>query len=80
MCLTGSNASPRWLDDYLVRGGFAAALTAGSEQGPVLLRELLRDVVHRDIFSRHALRSARPLMTLACHLIAHPGQQPECHV
>ena len=38
------------------------------------LRELLRDVVHRDIVSRHSLRSARPLMTLALHLIAHPGQ------
>lgn len=71
---TGQKAGPRSLDDYLVRGGFAAALTAGSEQGPVLLRELLRDVVHRDIVSRHALRSARPLMTLALHLIAHPGQ------
>lgn len=71
---TGQKAGPRSLDDYLVRGGFAAALTSGSEQGPVLLRELLRDVVHRDIVSRHALRSARPLMTLALHLIAHPGQ------
>lgn len=71
---TGQKAGPRSLDDYLTRGGFAAVLTAGPEQGPVLLRELLRDVVHRDIVSRHALRSARPLMTLALHLIAHPGQ------
>jgi uncharacterized protein len=39
-----------------------------------ILRELLRDVVHRDIVTRHALRSARPLMTLALHLLAHPGQ------
>ena len=38
------------------------------------MRELLRDIVHRDIVSRHSLRSARPLMTLALHLIAHPGQ------
>jgi predicted AAA+ superfamily ATPase len=40
----------------------------------MLLRELLRDVVHRDIVTRHSLRSARPLMILALHLIAHPGQ------
>jgi predicted AAA+ superfamily ATPase len=71
---TSRKAGPQSLDDYLMRGGFAAALTAGPEQGPVLLRELLRDVVHRDIVSRHSLRSARPLMTLALHLIAHPGQ------
>lgn len=71
---TSQTAGPQPLDDYLMRGGFAAALTAGPEQGPVLLRELLRDVVHRDIVSRHSLRSARPLMTLALHLIAHPGQ------
>lgn len=71
---TSQKAGPQPLDNYLMRGGFAAALTAGPEQGPVLLRELLRDVVHRDIVSRHSLRSARPLMTLALHLIAHPGQ------
>ena len=71
---TSQKAGPQPLDDYLMRGGFAAALNAGPDQGPVLLRELLRDVVHRDIVSRHSLRSARPLMTLALHLIAHPGQ------
>jgi uncharacterized protein len=71
---TGQKAGVRSLDDYLNRGGFAAALDAGPGQGPVLLRELLRDVVHRDIVTRHSLRSARPLMTLALHLIAHPGQ------
>lgn len=71
---TGQKAGTKSLNDYLMRGGFAAALSAGPEQGPVLLRELLRDVVHRDIVTRHSLRSARPLMTLALHLIAHPGQ------
>jgi len=62
------------LEDYLMRGGFAAALRAGPQQGGTLLRELLRDVVHRDIVTRHALRTTRPLMTLALHLLAHPGQ------
>jgi predicted AAA+ superfamily ATPase len=71
---TRQMSGPQSLDDYLMRGGFAAALTAGPEHGPGLLRELLRDVVHRDIVSRHSLRSARPLMTLALHLLAHPGQ------
>jgi hypothetical protein len=61
------------LQDYLARGGFAAALSAGAPQGAVLLRELLRDVVQRDIVSRHALRASRPLMTLVLHLLAHTG-------
>lgn len=62
------------LQQYLERGGFAAALAAGPVHGTTLLRELLRDVVQRDIVSRHALRASRPLMTLALHLLAHTGQ------
>jgi predicted AAA+ superfamily ATPase len=68
------SAGPHSLEDYLMRGGFAGALQAGPQAGPVILQELLRDVVQRDIVTRHALRSARPLMTLALHLLAHPGQ------
>jgi predicted AAA+ superfamily ATPase len=71
---TGQKLGAKALNDYLMRGGFAAALNVGPEQGPVLLRELLRDVVHRDIVTHHSLRSARPLMTLVLHLISHPGQ------
>ena len=71
---TGQKAGAKALNDYLMRGGFAGALNAEADQGAVLLRELLRDVVHRDIVTRHSLRSARPLMTLALHLLAHPGQ------
>lgn len=71
---TGQNNGAAALKDYLMRGGFAAALNAGPDQGAVLLRELLRDVVHRDIVTRHSLRTARPLMMLALHLLAHPGQ------
>ncbi len=71
---TGAKAGAESLEDYLRRGGFAASLRVGPELGAVLLRELLRDVVQRDIVSRHALRAARPLMNLALHLLAHPGQ------
>jgi predicted AAA+ superfamily ATPase len=70
---TAQEAGASALHAYLMRGGFAAALHAGPTQGPVLLRELVRDIVQRDIVSRHALRSSKPLMTLALHLIAHPG-------
>ena len=39
-----------------------------------MLRELLRDLVQRDIVSRYALRETRHLMNLALHLLAHTGQ------
>lgn len=71
---TKSQANAATLRDYLQRGGFPSALRAGPEQGAVLLRELMRDLVQRDIVSRHGLRAVRPLMTLALHLISHPGQ------
>lgn len=67
-------ASAVSLEDYLLRGGFPAALRVGREQGYLLLRELLRDVAQRDIVTRHSLRATRPLMILALHLLAHPGQ------
>lgn len=71
---TRQKPGPAALRDYLMRGGFAAALGVTPGQGAVLLRELLRDVVHRDIVTRHSLRAARPLMTLVLHLFAHQGQ------
>jgi hypothetical protein len=74
LAFTRQPANAASLGDHLRRGGFAGALRAGPGAGDVLLRELLRDVVHRDIVTRHSLRSARPLMTLALHLLAHPGQ------
>jgi len=74
LAFTGQEPGAASLEDHLRRGGFAGALRAGPGPGAVLLRELLRDVVHRDIVTRRSLRSARPLMTLALHLLAHPGQ------
>jgi predicted AAA+ superfamily ATPase len=71
---TGDKAGPASLQDYLERGGMAASLMAGKDHGAVMLRELLRDIVQRDIVSRHALRASRPLMTLALHLLGHTGQ------
>lgn len=61
------------LKQYLDEGGFPGALREGAA-GAALLRELLRDVVQRDIVSRYALRDTRHLMNLALHLLAHTGQ------
>lgn len=61
------------LKNYVEEGGFPGALREPAA-GPALLRELLRDVVQRDIVSRYALRDTRHLMNLALHLLAHTGQ------
>lgn len=61
------------LRGYLEEGGFPGVLREPAV-GSVMLRELLRDVVQRDIVSRHALRDTRHLMNLALHLLAQTGQ------
>ncbi len=74
LSFTAKEAGASALEEYLTRGGFAGALHDGKDDGNVLLRTLLRDIVHRDIVTRHSLRTARPLMNLALHLLAHTGQ------
>ena len=74
LTFAGVAAGADSLAEFLRGGGFPGALQVGTEQGAVVLRELLRDVVQRDIVTRHSLRAVRPLMSLALHLIAHPGQ------
>ncbi|MFH0899974.1 MAG: ATP-binding protein [Pseudomonadota bacterium] len=75
LALRGSRSHPdeESLRSYLDEGGFPGALL-DPIAGPKLLQELLRDVVQRDIVSRHALRETRHLMNLVLHLLAHTGQ------
>jgi predicted AAA+ superfamily ATPase len=61
------------LKRYLDEGGFPGALPA-PVAGAGMLRELLRDIVQRDIVSRYALRDTRHLMNVALHVLAHTGQ------
>ena len=63
----GATSLLAFLDD----GGFPAYLQDHVDQG---LRELLRDIVQRDIALRHGLRETRHLMNLALFLLAHTGQ------
>jgi predicted AAA+ superfamily ATPase len=56
---------------YLDEGGFPGFLREGA---PQILRELLRDVVERDIAMRHGLRETRHVMNLALFLLANTGQ------
>jgi hypothetical protein len=56
-----------WLDD----GGFPPYLR---ERRDEILRELLRDIIQRDIASRHGLREIRHVLNLALFLLANTGQ------
>jgi uncharacterized protein len=62
----GAASLRAWLDE----GGFPLAL---AESDPRVLRELLRDVVQRDIAVRHGLRTTRHLMSLTLFLLANTG-------
>ncbi len=73
LAFRGRERGSATLRDYLDEGGFPGALRDPT-LGGTLLRELLRDVVQRDIVSRHGLRDTRHLMNLALHLLAHTGQ------
>lgn len=56
---------------YLADGGFPGFLR---ERNDLILQELLRDIVQRDIATRHRLRETRHLMNLVLFLLANTGQ------
>ena len=59
------------LSAYLDDGGFPTYL---QERNDLILQELLRDVVRRDVASRHNLRETRHVMNLLLFLLANTGQ------
>lgn len=73
LAFRGGERGAATLNNYLDEGGFPGPLREAAA-GPGMLRELLRDLVQRDIVSRYALRDTRHLMNLALHLLAHTGQ------
>lgn len=73
LAFRGGERGAATLVSHLDEGGFPGALREPAS-GAALLRELLRDLVQRDIVSRHGLRDTWHLMNLALHLLAHTGQ------
>ena len=63
----GAASLRAWLED----GGFPGFL---AERNDLVLQELLRDVVQRDVAGRHGLRGSRHVMTLLLFLYANTGQ------
>ena len=71
LVFTGQEPGADSLKSFLEVGGFPMHIHAGQ---PQILRELLRDIIERDIAHRHHLRETRHLMNLALFLLANPGQ------
>jgi len=71
LAYTGERPRAKSLRAYLDDGGFPGYLR---DRSPLVLRELLRDIVERDIALRHGLRETRHVMNLALFLLANTGQ------
>jgi predicted AAA+ superfamily ATPase len=71
LAYTGAGVDAASLLAYLDDGGFPGYLR---ERSPQILRELLRDIIERDIAQRHNLRETRHVMNLALFLLANTGQ------
>ena len=71
LAYTGAGVGAASLLAYLDDGGFPGYLR---ERAPQILRELLRDIIERDIALRHNLRETRHVMNLALFLLANTGQ------
>lgn len=68
---TGKEKGVESLRSHLDDGGFPAFL---HERRDIVLQELLRDVVQRDVATRHGLRGTRHLMNLLLFLFSNTGQ------
>ncbi len=71
LAFTGSKSGAASLETFLSDGGFPGFLR---ERQPLLLQELFRDIVQRDIAQKYHLRETRHVMNLALFLLAHTGQ------
>jgi len=71
LSFTGSDPGAESLRAYLGDGGFPDFVR---ERNDLILQELMRDVVHRDVAARHRLRDTRHLMNLLLFLYANTGQ------
>ena len=63
---------PKSFLEYLERGGFPAFLKYGR---PEILRELLADIIQRDIAARYRIRSLRTLKDMALYLLSNVGKE-----
>ncbi|MBI5159145.1 ATP-binding protein [Candidatus Micrarchaeota archaeon] len=70
LALKKEKPSAKAFEEYLNKGGFPEFLKFGN---PEILRELLNDIVARDIVVRHGLREAKTAKEMALYLITNAG-------
>jgi predicted AAA+ superfamily ATPase len=71
LSFTGKEPGVESFRAFLEDGGFPVFL---GERSDLVLQELLRDVVQRDVAFRHGLRETRHVMNLVLFLLANTGQ------
>jgi uncharacterized protein len=71
LSFTGKEPGAESFRAFLEDGGFPVFL---GERRDLVLQELLRDVVQRDVAVRHGLRETRHVMNLVLFLLANTGQ------
>jgi predicted AAA+ superfamily ATPase len=71
LTFTGKDRGLASFRAFLDEGGFPVFL---GERRDLVLQELLRDVVQRDVAARHGLRETRHVMNLILFLLANTGQ------
>ncbi|MCW6159193.1 MAG: ATP-binding protein [Thermoplasmatales archaeon] len=72
LLLRKEKASPKSFEQYLNKGGFPEF--AKYERAEIL-RELLSDILHRDIVSRHNIREIKVLQEMAIYLLTNVGKE-----
>ncbi|MDD5317833.1 MAG: ATP-binding protein [Candidatus ainarchaeum sp.] len=71
LALRKEKPSAKAFEEYLSQGGFPEFLKSGN---PEILRELLNDVIARDILVRHGLRESKTAKEMALYLITNAGK------
>lgn len=72
LTLKGQKPSAEALAWYMQNGGFPAYLIS---ERPERLRELLTDILERDIMIRHKLRDVRTVREMALYLLTNAGKE-----
>lgn len=65
-------ANPKTFEMYLIKGGFPEFLKYEKVE---ILRELLSDILHRDIVSRYKVREVKALQEMAIYLLSNVGKE-----
>ena len=72
LAFTSKKPNQEAFGEYFAKGGFPDYLRYGRSE---ILRELLNDVISRDIVARHSLRSSKTMREMALYLLSNTGKE-----